>query len=107
MTYFKGKLLCEVFKSPRKDEMYLFVDKTRGLAEVPEALLERFGEPGSTMSLLLTPRSGWPVPRGPTSWRPSRRRAITCSCRRPRMSTCWISIVRRRKRSTEAGRGKR
>ncbi|MFM9272094.1 YcgL domain-containing protein [Halomonas elongata] len=55
MTYFKGKLLCEVFKSPRKDEMYLFVDKTRGLAEVPETLLERFGEPVSTMSLLLNP----------------------------------------------------
>ncbi|MDR5858115.1 YcgL domain-containing protein [Halomonas eurihalina] len=55
MTYFKGKLLCEVFKSSRKDEMYLFVDKTRGLAEVPEALLERFGEPVSAMTLLLTP----------------------------------------------------
>ncbi|WP_069383909.1 YcgL domain-containing protein [Halomonas caseinilytica] len=55
MTYFKGKLLCEVFKSPRKEEMYLFVDKTQGLAEVPDALLERFGEPRSAMTLLLTP----------------------------------------------------
>ncbi|MDT8895718.1 YcgL domain-containing protein [Halomonas sp. I1] len=54
MTYLEGKVLCEVFKSPRKDEMYLFVDKRMGLAEVPEALLEHFGEPIPAMSLLLT-----------------------------------------------------
>ena len=48
------KLLCEVFKSPRKEEMYLYVDKRQGLAEVPEALLERFGKPLSTMTLILT-----------------------------------------------------
>ncbi|MCG6657267.1 YcgL domain-containing protein [Halomonas campisalis] len=48
------KLLCEVFKSPRKDEMYLYVDKRTGLAEVPEALLERFGEPRSAMTLILS-----------------------------------------------------
>ena len=49
------KLLCEVFKSPRKEEMYLYVDKRQGLAEVPEALLERFGQPVSAMTLILTP----------------------------------------------------
>lgn len=48
------KLICEVFKSPRQDEMYLYVDRSRGLAEVPEALLERFGKPVSTMILILT-----------------------------------------------------
>ncbi|KAA0011355.1 YcgL domain-containing protein [Billgrantia pellis] len=49
------KVLCEIFKSPRKEEMYLYVDKRQGLAEVPEALLERFGKPVSTMTLILTP----------------------------------------------------
>lgn len=49
------KLLCEVFKSPRKEEMYLYVDKRQGLAEVPEALLERFGRPLPAMTLILTP----------------------------------------------------
>lgn len=49
------KLLCEIFKSSRKDEMYLYVDKRQGLAEVPEALLERFGKPVSTMTVILTP----------------------------------------------------
>ena len=48
------KLLCEIFKSPRKEEMYLYVDKRQGLKEVPEALLERFGKPVSTMTLILT-----------------------------------------------------
>ena len=50
------KLLCEVFKSSRKDEMYLYVDKRDGLAEVPPALLERFGKPISVMTLILTPQ---------------------------------------------------
>lgn len=48
------RLLCEIFKSPRRDEMYLYVDKARGLGEVPEALLERFGDPVPVMTLLLS-----------------------------------------------------
>lgn len=49
------KLLCEIFKSSRKEEMYLYVDKRQGLKDVPEALLERFGKPVSTLTLILTP----------------------------------------------------
>lgn len=49
------KLLCEIFKSPRKEEMYLYVDKRYGLAEVPQALLERFGKPVAVMTMILTP----------------------------------------------------
>ncbi|SDI74532.1 YcgL domain-containing protein [Billgrantia gudaonensis] len=48
------KLLCEIFKSARKDDMYLYVDKQRGLLDVPEVLLERFGKPVSVMTLILT-----------------------------------------------------
>lgn len=48
------KLLCEVFKCSRRDETYLYVDKQRGLADVPEALLERFGTPVSVLTLLLS-----------------------------------------------------
>lgn len=55
MTTLNGKLLCEIFKSPRKDEMYLYVDKRRGLADVPEALLERFGTPVAALTLILDP----------------------------------------------------
>lgn len=48
-------LLCQVFKSPRKEQMYLFVDKENGLEDVPEALLATFGEPESVMLLALKP----------------------------------------------------
>ena len=48
------KMLCEIFKSPLKDEMYLYVDKRHGLQDVPEALLERFGKPVSVMTMILT-----------------------------------------------------
>ena len=50
-----SKLICEVFKSPKEDEMYLYVNKQEGLSRVPETLLEHFGTPKSAMTLLLTP----------------------------------------------------
>jgi len=49
-------LLCEVFRSSRKQEMYLYVDKARGLQAVPDKLLGQFGKPTSVMVLLLTPQ---------------------------------------------------
>lgn len=55
MTTMKGKMLCEVFRSARRDEMYLYVDKQRGLVDVPEPLLERFGAPLPALTLILTP----------------------------------------------------
>ena len=30
-------LLCQVFRSSRQQEMYLYVDKSRGLQDVPDA----------------------------------------------------------------------
>lgn len=48
-------LLCEVFKSARKEQMYLYVDKARGVQDVPESLMAMFGEPESVMLLPLTP----------------------------------------------------
>ncbi|MHB0776417.1 YcgL domain-containing protein [Halomonas sp. WWR20] len=48
------KLLCEIFKSSLKDEMYLYVDKTRGMGDVPPALLERFGKPIMVTTMILT-----------------------------------------------------
>ncbi|NCF17002.1 MAG: hypothetical protein GWP63_02100 [Haliea sp.] len=48
-------ILVQIYKSPRKEEMYLFVEKSRGLVEVPTTLLEQFGEPVEVMSLLLSP----------------------------------------------------
>lgn len=55
MTTMNGKILCEVFRSSRKEEMYLYVDKRRGLSDVPAPLLERFGTPLPALTLILTP----------------------------------------------------
>ena len=50
------KVICSVYKSPKKSEMYLYVDKKEGLSRVPEALLEMFGKPIDAMTLLVTPQ---------------------------------------------------
>lgn len=49
------KVICDVYKSQRQDEMYLYVKKSDALERVPEALLERFGPPKHVMTMLLTP----------------------------------------------------
>ena len=49
------KRLIEIFRSPRREGMYLYVDKQQGFVDVPEPLLKQFGEPHSAMTLLLTP----------------------------------------------------
>ena len=49
------KLICQIYKSPRKPDAYLYIDKSEGLEAVPELLLKQFGELEEVMSLLLTP----------------------------------------------------
>jgi len=48
------KILCSVFRSPKKEGMYLYVRKNEGVDELPEPLLKQFGTPGHVMDLLLT-----------------------------------------------------
>jgi len=48
-------VLCEVFRSPRREGMYLYVERSEGLAHVPEALLKVFGTPESALVFRLTP----------------------------------------------------
>jgi len=49
------KTLCDIYRSPRREEMYLYVDKREGLARVPEKLLAMFGKPRHLTTLLLSP----------------------------------------------------
>ncbi len=49
------KLIASIFRSPKKEGMYLFVDKKLGLERVPVELLELFGQPEHAMTLLITP----------------------------------------------------
>ncbi len=44
-----------VYRSGRKQEMYLYVDAHDGLKRVPDVLLERFGKPEEALSMMLTP----------------------------------------------------
>lgn len=46
-------MLCQVYRSPRREQMYLYVSKQEGLERVPEALLAQFGEPEPIMLLNL------------------------------------------------------
>lgn len=47
--------ILSIFKSSRKDEMYLYVDKRNQLERVPEPLLEMFGKPVHVMDMPMKP----------------------------------------------------
>ncbi|WP_416426533.1 YcgL domain-containing protein [Pseudomonas sp. App30] len=49
------KRICSIYKSPRKNEMYLYVLKSDALARVPEGLLTVFGKPVHAFDLVLSP----------------------------------------------------
>lgn len=49
------KVLCDVYKTKKKDETYLYVSRKDALSRVPEALLEQFGKPELAMTMILTP----------------------------------------------------
>ena len=49
------KYLVSIYKSPKRDEMYLYLNKRDKLEAMPEALKQAFGEPVYVMDLLLTP----------------------------------------------------
>ncbi len=48
------KLLCNIYKSRRKEETYLYVSLKDELSRVPEVLLETFGRPELVTKLILT-----------------------------------------------------
>lgn len=49
------KVISEIYRSPKEEGMYLYVKKEEGLTRVPEALLQKFGQPQPAMVLVLTP----------------------------------------------------
>jgi len=48
---------CQVFRSQKKDETYLFVAADQPFEELPEDLLATFGEPVFVMALKLSSKS--------------------------------------------------
>jgi uncharacterized protein YcgL (UPF0745 family) len=49
------KLICSIYRSSKKDELYLYVAKAKGLSQVPESLMQMFGKAHHSMDMLLTP----------------------------------------------------
>ena len=49
------KRFCSVYKSSKKKEMYLYVDRKYDLKTLPEALRLVFGEPLRVLDMILTP----------------------------------------------------
>jgi len=47
------KVPCWIYKSLSKQEMYLYLAEEEGFAQVPDALMSRFGKPGFVMELEL------------------------------------------------------
>ena len=48
-------IICKIYKSPLKDEMYLYVDKKDELKKVPEVLISMFGTPSHLMDMPMLP----------------------------------------------------
>lgn len=49
------KRICSIYRSLKKNEMYLYVLKSDALERVPVELLTAFGKPQHAFDLVLTP----------------------------------------------------
>lgn len=49
------KLLVSIYRSSANDEMYLYVEKQKGVHVAPKSLMKPFGKPIHIMDILLTP----------------------------------------------------
>ncbi len=50
-----NRIPCWIYRSSRKQEMFLYLAREEGFDRVPEALLERFGNASLVMKLELHP----------------------------------------------------
>ncbi|WP_397449331.1 YcgL domain-containing protein [Pseudomonas sp. NA-150] len=49
------KRICSIYKSPKRNEMYLYVLKSDALKRVPPELMVAFGSPVHTFDMVLSP----------------------------------------------------
>ena len=49
-------MLCAVYKSPKKADTYLYIEKREDFSPVPKALMETFGKPQFVMLVPLLKR---------------------------------------------------
>ena len=50
-------MLCYIYKSLKKDELYLYIEKKDDFSNIPDTLLKSFGKPGFVMDLELKTES--------------------------------------------------
>jgi|AOAMet1_07_M0_10_2_1038527.scaffolds.fasta_scaffold26037_2 uncharacterized protein YcgL (UPF0745 family) len=48
------KILCDIYKTATREEMYLYLSREDGFKSVPEVLLKQFGKPVLVTTMLLT-----------------------------------------------------
>ncbi|KAA8729870.1 MAG: YcgL domain-containing protein [Ewingella americana] len=49
-------MLCAIYRSTKRDQTYLYVEKKDDFSRVPEELLQGFGQPQFSMSINLAQR---------------------------------------------------
>lgn len=49
-----SRVFCSIYKSRKKDEMYLYTLKSDGLKALPDALLAQFGAPVHVTDIMLS-----------------------------------------------------
>lgn len=47
------KKICNIYKSSKEEEMYLYIEKKDDFSDIPEILLKKFGEPVFVMRLAI------------------------------------------------------
>ncbi|OAT38884.1 YcgL family protein [Proteus myxofaciens ATCC 19692] len=50
------KMICAIYRSIKRDQTYLYIEKKDDFSRIPEELLQSFGEPQFAMSLSLAQR---------------------------------------------------
>ncbi|PHM28777.1 YcgL domain-containing protein [Xenorhabdus innexi] len=49
-------MICVIYRSPKREQTYLYLEKKGDFSSVPEELLKAFGEPQFSMMLSLSER---------------------------------------------------
>jgi uncharacterized protein YcgL (UPF0745 family) len=49
-------MICVIYRSPKREQTYLYVEKKGDFSRVPEELLKTFGEPQLSMVIALSER---------------------------------------------------
>ena len=53
MSALEGKIITQIFRSSKDGDMYLYVEKAKGLDNVPNALMNLFGNATAVMVMVL------------------------------------------------------